>query len=140
MKTILVTGSNGLLGQKITDLFLHSKDFRLIATSKGKNRHPVTADYIYEELDICNHDQVESVIKKYKPDTVVHTAAMTNVDACENDKELCRALNVDAVQSLVNACQRLDIHLVHLSTDFIFDGEAGPYTEEDEPNPVSFYG
>lgn len=140
MKTILVTGSNGLLGQKITDLFLETQDFRLIATSKGRNRHPVTSGYVYEDLDICNSEQTDSILEKYRPDSVVHTAAMTNVDACENDKELCRALNVDAVQSIVNACERLDIHLVHLSTDFIFDGEAGPYSEDAEPCPVSYYG
>jgi dTDP-4-dehydrorhamnose reductase len=140
MKTILVTGSNGLLGQKITDLFLETQDFRLVATSKGINRHPVTSGYVYEDLDICNPEQIDSILEKYRPESVVHTAAMTNVDACENDKELCRALNVDAVQSIVNACQRLDIHLVHLSTDFIFDGEAGPYSEDAEPCPVSYYG
>lgn len=140
MKTILVTGSNGLLGQKITDLFLGTKSFKLIATSKGRNRHPVTAGYIYEELDICNPEQLKSILEKYHPDTIIHTAAMTNVDACENEKDLCRALNVEAVQFIVNECRRLDIHLVHLSTDFIFDGESGPYSEDDEPNPVSFYG
>lgn len=140
MKTILVTGSNGLLGQKITDLFLKTKDFRLIATSKGRNRHPVTSGYIYEELDICNPEGVNSILEKYNPDSVIHTAAMTNVDACENEKELCRKLNVDAVQYIVDTCSRLNIHLVHLSTDFIFDGEEGPYSEEDEPNPVSYYG
>ncbi|HXH98906.1 MAG TPA: SDR family oxidoreductase [Sphingobacteriaceae bacterium] len=140
MKTILVTGSNGLLGQKITDLILKTKAFNLIATSKGKNRHQITTGYIYEELDICNSGQVKSVLEKYHPDSIIHTAAMTNVDACENDQQTCAALNVDAVQTIVNICQILNIHLVHLSTDFIFDGEAGPYTETDEPHPVSYYG
>jgi dTDP-4-dehydrorhamnose reductase len=140
MKTILVTGSNGLLGQKLTDLILKSKELRLVATSKGSNRHPITSGYIYEELDICDAAQVRSILLKYRPDSVIHTAAMTNVDACENNKELCRALNIDAVQTFSDCCAELDIHLVHLSTDFIFDGESGPYSEEDEPNPVSYYG
>lgn len=140
MKTILVTGSNGLLGQKITDLILHTRKFKLIATSKGENRHPVTSGYIYEDLDICNPDRVKSILEKHRPDSIIHTAAMTNVDACEINKELCSELNITAVQTIVNICLSLDIYLVHLSTDFIFDGEAGPYSEEDEPNPVSYYG
>ena len=65
---------------------------------------------------------------------------MTNVDACETDKDGCWALNVIAVENLVQVCLDNDIHLVHLSTDFVFDGKKGPYSEEDEPNPVSYYG
>ena len=140
MKKILVTGSNGLLGQKITERILACKDAELIATTKGENRYPETSGYLYESLDISNLDQIRNVLKKYTPDSVIHTAAMTNVDACEQNKELCYELNVQAVEHLVTVCQELNIHLIHLSTDFIFDGEAGPYTEEAEANPVSYYG
>ena len=65
---------------------------------------------------------------------------MTNVDLCEDEKAACDALNVDAVQYLADACACIDAHLIHISTDFIFDGEDGPYKEEDEPNPLSYYG
>jgi dTDP-4-dehydrorhamnose reductase len=65
---------------------------------------------------------------------------MTNVDACEAERAKCYALNVQSVKNLVEVCQRMDIQLIHLSTDFIFDGEDGPYTEEAEPNPLSYYG
>ena len=65
---------------------------------------------------------------------------MTNVDACESDKEACWSLNVTAVDNLVNVCKEFNVHLVHLSTDFVFDGENGPYSENDEPNPLSYYG
>ncbi len=140
MKRILVTGSNGLLGQKLTDRILVEPDFELIATSKGQNRHSHTSNYTYAELDVCDAARVKQVLALYHPDAVIHTAAMTNVDACENDKELCRDLNVNAVKNLVQVCGELDIQLIHLSTDFIFDGENGPYTEEDEPNPLSYYG
>lgn len=140
MKKILVTGSNGLLGQKITERVLKLKDVELIATSRGENRYPEKAGYVYEDLDVSDQVQVRKVLSKHRPDSVIHTAAMTNVDACEQDKELCYKLNVEAVGHLISACQDFDIHLIHLSTDFIFDGEKGPYTEDDEAHPVSYYG
>ena len=65
---------------------------------------------------------------------------MTNVDACEAERAKCYALNVQSVKNLIDVCQIRDIQLIHLSTDFIFDGENGPYTEEAEPNPLSYYG
>jgi dTDP-4-dehydrorhamnose reductase len=140
MKRILVTGSNGLLGQKLTDLIRSGNRAELIATSKGANRHPVKEGYSYAELDILDEQQLRDVIDTYQPDAIINTAAMTNVDACEKDKELCWKLNVEAVELLVKIAEEKDIHLVHLSTDFIFDGENGPYTEEAEPNPLSYYG
>ena len=140
MKTILVTGSNGLLGQKLTERILTIGDAKLIATSVGPNRNPVIEGYTYAELDITVEAESRQIISKYKPDVVINTAAMTNVDTCEKEKELCRKMNVEAVEYLIRICEELDIQLIHLSTDFIFDGEAGPYTEDAEPNPVSFYG
>jgi dTDP-4-dehydrorhamnose reductase len=140
MKTILVTGSNGLLGQKLTEKVLAEGRVKLIATSKGASRYPSTGGYEYAEMDILNHKQVKQVIENYKPDAIVHTAAMTNVDTSEANKELCHQLNVNATQNLVLLCEANNIHLIHLSTDFIFDGADGPYAEEDAPNPLSYYG
>ncbi|QIL38633.1 SDR family oxidoreductase [Pedobacter sp. HDW13] len=140
MKTILTTGSNGLLGQKITEKILAEGRVKLIASSKGINRYPIIDGYEYAEMDILNPEQVRQVIEKYKPDAIIHTAAMTNVDTCEANKELCHQLNVDAVQALLSICEEKNIQLVHLSTDFVFDGAHGPYKEEDAVNPVSYYG
>ncbi|MBY0543521.1 MAG: SDR family oxidoreductase [Sphingobacteriaceae bacterium] len=140
MKTVLVTGSNGLLGQKITEKILNEGGVNLIATSKGENRYPIKEGYVYADMDILNPDNVREVIKSYMPDAILHTAAMTNVDTCEDQKELAYQLNVTAVATLIQICEELDIQLVHLSTDFIFDGENGPYTEEAAPNPLSYYG
>ncbi|MEJ7691699.1 SDR family oxidoreductase [Daejeonella sp.] len=140
MKRILVTGSNGLLGQKLTDISLLDGEIDLIATSVGANRHPAKSGYIYEEFDIRDADRFGELIEKYRPDAVINTAAMTNVDTCEVEKDLCKALNVDAVAGLVSVCEKYDVHLVHISTDFIFDGENGPYPEEAEPSPLSYYG
>ncbi|WP_316796441.1 NAD(P)-dependent oxidoreductase [Pedobacter agri] len=140
MKTILTTGSNGLLGQKITEKVLAEGRVKLIATSKGANRYPVTNGYQYAEMDILDPVQVRTIIEKFKPNAIVHTAAMTNVDTAEANKELCRQLNVEATQNLVSLCEELNIQFIHLSTDFIFDGANGPYKEEDAPNPLSYYG
>lgn len=139
-KRILVTGSNGLLGQKLVEQLAATPGIHTIATSKGQNRLPAFYGYEYYEMDITNRKQVEAVIKIAKPDVIIHTAAMTNVDQCEMEKEECWKLNVTAVEYLIEACQRHHIFLVHVSTDFIFDGTAGPYKEDDVPNPVSFYG
>ena len=138
-KKILVTGSNGLLGQKLVHL-IASSDYDLIATARGENRMIFQEGYTYARMDITKESDVNEVLENYRPDYIINTAAMTNVDQCEEDKQGCDLLNVTAVQYLVNACSKLNIHLIHLSTDFIFDGEAGPYAEEAEANPVSYYG
>jgi len=140
MKTILTTGSNGLLGQKLTEKILAEGRVKLVATSKGANRYPVKDGYGYAEMDILDAVRVRGVIERYSPDAIVHTAAMTNVDICEANKALCRQLNVDAVQTLISICEEKNIQLIHLSTDFVFDGANGPYKEEDTVNPVSYYG
>lgn len=137
---ILITGSNGLLGQKLVHKLSKDSEVQLIATARGENRLSNKEGYVYQSLDITNKDEVEKVIADHKPDVVINTAAMTNVDACESDKEGCDKLNVDAVQYIVDACKANQSHLVHLSTDFIFDGEDGPYDEEATPNPISYYG
>ncbi len=137
---ILVTGSNGLLGHKLTDLYKTKSNIELIATAKGVDRYPAKNGYTYKSLDICNWEEVKNVMQYYKPDVVINTAAMTNVDACETEQEACDKLNVDAVKYLVNECNNINAHFVHLSTDFIFDGTHGPLTENEKPNPLSYYG
>lgn len=139
-KTILITGANGLLGQKLVELLVQQSTVDLIATAKGENRLPNSAGYRYVSLDITNSGEVNTVFDTYQPDVVIHTAAMTNVDTCETDHTGCELLNVTAVAYLIEACQKHDTFLCHLSTDFIFDGTDGPYTEEAIPNPISVYG
>lgn len=140
MKKILITGSNGLLGQKLIDLYLKNNDVKLIATARGINRYPTDDGYEYAIMDITSFEQVQEVIKKYKPHCIINTAAMTNVDQCEEDMVGAENLNINAVSHLIDAANQVDAHFIQLSTDFIFDGKAGPYKEDDEPNPLSFYG
>ena len=139
-KKILITGSNGLLGQKLIHLILDHTNHQLLATSKGENRVESRADFNFSSMDITDQESVLNVITKFNPDVIINTAAMTNVDACESNKDACIAMNVNGVENLVNTCLKHEIHLIHLSTDFVFDGESGPYKETDAPNPLSFYG
>ena len=136
----MVTGSNGLLGQTLTQLITSTRRAELVATSKGENRYPMQEGYVYFELDITDKDQLQKLISDVKPDTIINTAAITNVDICHVERGLCRVLNIDAVKNLSEICASSNIHLIHLSTDFVFDGADGPYSEEATPNPVSFYG
>ncbi len=138
---ILITGSNGLLGQKLVKLLQDQPEVETIATSRGDNRlKSLSSNVVYESMDISNKNQVLEVLVKHQPDTVIHTAAMTQVDDCELDREKCWKYNVEAVKNIVKACEKTGSFLVHLSTDFIFDGLKGPYDENAEPNPVSIYG
>ncbi|MNJ97593.1 dTDP-4-dehydrorhamnose reductase [compost metagenome] len=140
MKTVLVTGSNGLLGQKITEQVLADGSVNLIASNRGLNRYPVAEGYVYETMDILDKEQVKTVLEKYQPDALIHTAAMTNVDTCHENNEACWNLNVEATKYLASLCETMGIHFIYVSTDFVFDGLKGPYKEEDEAKPVSFYG
>lgn len=137
-KRILITGSNGLLGQKL--ILALRLNHEVLATSYGASRMNDKEGYSYQPLDVTDEVAVHALVTHFKPDAIINTAAMTNVDACEDDKATCDQLNVLAVQYLADACAKMNAHLLHLSTDFIFDGEAGPYNEEDEPNPLSYYG
>lgn len=137
---ILITGSNGLTGQKLVDALRHDPEVELIATSRGDDRSPEPLGEQYRSMDITLQADVDRVFDETMPDAVIHTAAMTNVDACTLDPEACQLQNVTATQHLVHAAKRHGCHFIHLSTDFIFDGENGPYREEDEPAPLSIYG
>ena len=131
---ILVTGSNGLVGNAL-DRVLSGSEHKHINTSRtlgGISSHI---------LDISDYDSVEVVMKKFLPDVVINSAAMADVDKCEVEKEKCWNVNVGGVKNLVKACDKYGSHLVHISTDYIFDGkkEGGIYLEDDEPSPQGVY-
>jgi dTDP-4-dehydrorhamnose reductase len=135
---ILITGSNGLLGQKIVAQLL-KKGSAFLATSLGENRNEACPKENYLPMDICNPEEIAEVFHSFQPSHVIHTAALTNVDTCELDTDACQRINVDAVATLASSCQLNGIHFQLLSTDFVFDGAKGNYKEEDEPNPLSVY-
>lgn len=141
MKKILITGSNGLLGQKIIKELqeAHPKT-KIIAVSKGENRLTELTGFDYYNVDISEKIEIQTLIDKELPNVIINSAAITNVDICETEKEMCWRVNVDAVRYISESCEKNNIHLIQLSTDFIFDGKNGPYSEEDEANPLSYYG
>ncbi|MEX2235749.1 MAG: SDR family oxidoreductase [Cyclobacteriaceae bacterium] len=136
---ILVTGSNGLLGQKLTGLLQEDEEAYLIATARGKSALRIGRGE-YHSMDISGAENVERVLRLTKPEVIINTAAMTQVDDCETQREACWKANVTAVENLVRCCEVLHIHLVHVSTDFIFDGSHGPLDENEAPRPVNYYG
>lgn len=141
MAKVLITGANGLLGQAVVTIFSRESDFELIATSVepelfvDKNK-----TFSYEQLDITVKDNVKKFVKKHVPDFIVNCAAYTDVDKSEIEREFCWRLNVDAVKNLIIAARISEAKVIHVSTDYVFDGKNGPYTEESTPNPLSFYG
>ena len=140
MKKIVITGSNGLLGQTLVNLLLKDQnEYQVFGISRGENRSGRN-DFSYHSIDITQFDQLKNCLVSIKPDFVINTAAMTNVDACEDSKDECTRLNVEAVNYLCKISNELNIHLIHISTDFIFDGLKGYYKETDIANPLSFYG
>ena len=127
MANILITGANGQLGTE-----LRNRSFSLLD------------DVFYtdvEELDITNFKAICAFIETHDIDTIINCAAYTAVDQAEDDEEKAMKLNRDAVANLANAAVKLDCLLVHISTDYVFDGTSDhPYTEKDATNPQSVYG
>ncbi|MCR5888732.1 SDR family oxidoreductase [Hymenobacter sp. J193] len=138
---LLITGSNGLLGQQLVARLHQEPGVELIATSRGTNKlaglHPAVR---FVPLDVTDRAQVLQVLAEEQPTHLIHTAAMTNADECELNREDCWRQNVTAVENLVAACEQQRIHLLHLSTDFVFNGDTGPLTEDAVPAPINFYG
>src|SRR5687768_1277970 len=115
---ILVTGSNGLLGQKLTELLIKDKAVQLIATASRPSILPLPNAEFYL-LDITNENEVDNIITRVEPDVIINTAAMTQVDQCESQREACWKANVSAVENLIKASRKINAHFIHVSTDFI---------------------
>ena len=129
-----------MLGQRLLHFLKKENTYNIYGVSRGENRLKDQEGYTYISTDLTREDQVTDLIETVQPDVIIHTAAMTNVDQCELEHEECDRINVEAVRYLAEMCKKYDIHLVHLSTDFVFNGEKGYYKEEDDPDPVNYYG
>jgi len=126
MTKILLTGKNGQLGQDLQPLLLPLGE--VIALGK-------------EELDLSNPDQIRECIKTHQPDLIINAGAYTAVDQAESEPELAHAINSEAPAIVAQCAQQIGARLVHISTDYVFDGENNqPYTEQDQPNPTGVYG
>ena len=140
MKKILITGANGLLGQKLVSLLSKNDNVMLLATARGECRFSIPENVSYQNLDITNAEDCKSLMDQFQPDALIHAAAMTQVDACETEPELCDSINVAGVQNLIQAIGERNTHFVHISTDFIYEGDQEQYFEDSKVNPLSYYG
>lgn len=136
---ILVTGSNGLLGQKLSSILEGQENVFPIFTARKPLTYAVKKG-LFLTLDVSDKGQIDKVFAEVSPEIVIHAAAMTQVDDCELHKEECWKQNVDATGFLAEASQKAGAFFVHVSTDFIFDGTRGPLDETALPNPVNYYG
>src|SRR3989344_3204811 len=135
MKKLLITGGSGLLGASI--IYELNKYFEIYAIY---NLHSIRSRYAkYIKLDLTDTGKTEKGITAIKPDIIIHTAAMTDVDLCESKPELAKKINVGATGNIVNICNNFGIKLVYISTDYVFDGKKGDYNELDKTNPLGVY-
>lgn len=137
---VLITGSNGLLGQHLIPLFLQDGKYDVIATGRGPNRFPLRDKYTYEAVNLRDAGSVKQLVEKHQPDIIIHGGAMSQVDDCEKNKDACWDTNVGATRYLVHAAENCNAFFLFLSTDFVFDGLQGPYGEDAAVNPINYYG
>lgn len=140
MIKVLLTGANGLVGQTLIRRIRQLPGYEILATSGSESRIAGPARTRFLQMDITSSEQVKAVFEKFVPDVVVHCAAMTQVDPCELDPEMCDKVNIGGTRVVARASGESGARFIYLSTDFVFDGLNGPYSEDDQPNPVSMYG
>ncbi len=139
MKKVLITGANGLLGYHLSRI-LKDEYGVLITGVEAKSASQAQLGLNYQFLDIREFSQVKKIVESFKPEWILNAAAYTNVDGCERETELSYAVNVIGPQNLAKAAKEQNAGLIHFSSDYIFDGENGPYSEDAEQNPISAYG
>ncbi len=140
MKRIMIIGSNGLLGQKVAELCIRGSNYQLMLCSIEPTSLITLPDVPYTMLDMTVKKEVKDAVASFEPDVILNCAAMTNVDACERERELAWKVNVTGLENIIEAAKRKRSRIVHISSDYIFDGKNGPYDENEKPEPLSYYG
>jgi len=134
----MITGCNGLLGQKLFELLAPTNT--IIGLDMQAGTHLSGRDYSYHCLDITHGSELIDAIIELHPRYIINTAAMTGVDLCENQKEACWRVNVLAVESMAKGARKIGAQLVHVSSDYVFNGKNPPYSENDRTDPLGYYG
>jgi len=138
-KKILITGTNGLLGQSLVRRFVHDFDVYGCDLSLD-NFNPAETPIQYDQLNLTQRDQVQNYFTQNKPEIIINSAAFTNVDLSEEQRDKCWAANVKSVELLLEAANTFSPVFVQISTDYVFKGDTGLYKEIDKTDPVSYYG
>ncbi|BCS93693.1 hypothetical protein L3N51_01427 [Metallosphaera sp. J1] len=128
---VVVTGAGGLLGKRIVQAFKNEEVIGVYNRSE-----PETSRHLIMDLSALNMKPIEDL----SPDVIIHAAALTDVDRCEREPQLARLMNVEVTREIAKVAGKSNALLVYISTDYVFDGNRGNYSEEDEPNPVNVYG
>ncbi|MBI9070516.1 MAG: dTDP-4-dehydrorhamnose reductase [Melioribacteraceae bacterium] len=134
---IIIIGSNGMLGQRLTDFYIN-KNVKLKCVSNEKESFFEKVNY--SQTDLLEPNGIKQIIEEFEPEIIINAAAYTAVDKAEIEKELALAINSEAIKVINNACSKIGAHFINISTDYVFDGENGPYSETDQVNPVGYYG
>jgi len=137
MKSVLVTGAGGFVAGSV--IAQAPENCKVHAVS-GKEPLAKKENLVWHRLDLLDPQALKEVFRQANPDTVVHSAAVANIDFCEKNQEIAERFNVGVTRTLVDLCDEHGAKPVYLSTDTVFDGEKAPYKEEDSPLPINFYG
>lgn len=135
---ILIFGATGMLGQRCYEYFAKKLGYTVLCSSVEGDFYDPSAKYV--RCDITKRDEVKKVISDFFPDYIINAAAFTNVDKSESERETAWNINVKAIEYMAEGARNCDAHIIHISSDYIFDGVKGQYAEGDKPNPVGYYG
>ncbi|OGU54666.1 MAG: dTDP-4-dehydrorhamnose reductase [Ignavibacteria bacterium RBG_13_36_8] len=127
-----------MLGQRLAEYYKKIDDIELMCASVEESSF--IEGVSYSQVDITLKDDVKKLIFDFYPDFIINSAGFTNVDACETERDLAWKINVKGVEHLAQYSRNVDSTLIHMSTDYVFDGKKGPYSEKDKTNPISYYG
>ncbi len=133
---VLIIGASGQVGKALMKKLL--KNFDVIGTYYSNQENGLLYSLLH--LNISDRDEVKAIFNKIKPDVVILTSALTNVDYCEEHKNIAEEINILGTRNVVEECKKINAKLVFLSTEYVFDGKNGPYTEKDKENPINVYG
>ncbi len=134
----IVFGANGLVGRRVVNA-LSMQGHEVVAIARGERRFAALPSVAFHSVDLSQRPQIETIVHQTKPDVIVNCAAMTDVDGCERDPRAAYSANVEGVANLCRSAKSASAHLVHISTDYVFDGDRGPYNVDAIPNPRGVY-
>lgn len=138
--SILILGASGRIASSLIRFFRLETNNRLILLSDNPEKLPRYEGYDYHKINSLDFKEIKQLCLLEKPEVIINAAGYTDVDKSETERKTVWDLNVTLAENLASISRVIDSHLISFSTDYVFDGLKGPYTEEDKPNPLNFYG